>query len=66
MIGNTSISVLKNYSRELKKKMSESKDIIFSETENDYKEKTEPYINNCISKGNIKWIYDILHHIRKK
>ena len=62
MIDNTSISVFKKYSRELKKKMTESVDIIFNETEKEYLERTEPYIDNSISKGNIKWIYDILHH----
>jgi m7GpppX diphosphatase len=66
MIGNTSISVFKKYSRELKKKMSKSVDIIFKETDEEYKNRTGPYIENCINKGNIKWIYDILHHNSEK
>ena len=66
MIGNTYISVFKNYSRELKKKMTDSTDIIFNETEKEYQNRTEPFIENCIKKGNIKWIYDILHHNSEK
>ena len=66
IIENTSISIYKNYSRELKKKMTESSYIIYKETEEKYIKRTKPYIEKSISNGNIKWIYDILHHNSEK
>lgn len=54
------INIYKKYSSEIKKKLSKSKEIIFTETPEYYKNKTKLFIEKAISNGNLNWINDIL------
>lgn len=65
-IDKFTINVYKKYSNEIKKKLSKSKEIIFTETPEYYKNKTKLFIENAISKGNLNWINDILEKKSEK
>ena len=60
---NFTINVIKNIQKKLKK-LSKSKEILFTETPEYYKNKTKLFIENAITNGNLNWINDILQKKR--